>query len=84
MVSPFDNPLNYIRCLNVILLRLNGPRNVQKCINKFGRAIELLKKTYVGSSICTHRRTRVKTGSCVNVLIPVVYHSPQNTSKSQH
>jgi hypothetical protein len=28
-MSPFDDWLDYIRYLNVILLRLNGPRNVK-------------------------------------------------------
>ena len=44
-VSPLDDRLDYIRFLNVILLRLNGPRNMPKRIRKFGRAMELLQKS---------------------------------------
>jgi hypothetical protein len=37
-VSPFDDQLDYTRYLNVIPLRLNGPRNLSKRTKKFDQA----------------------------------------------
>jgi hypothetical protein len=40
-VSPFDDRLDYIQYFNVILFRLNDPRNVPERVKTFRWAIEL-------------------------------------------